>query len=55
MKSDANDLPIEQLVERLEESHQVVRLHAATMIGSMEEAHIAAPLLFDLLKADNVP
>ena len=53
MKSDDNDLPIEQREEHLEDSHQVVRLHAATMIGQMEEAHIAASLLFDLLQADN--
>jgi HEAT repeat protein len=44
-----------ELVEQLQDSDELVRLHAALCLGSLgEEARPALPLLIDLLHCDNV-
>jgi HEAT repeat protein len=54
MPADAK-LTATQLVERLQDSDEMVRLHAAIVLGSLgEEARPALPILVDLLHCDNV-
>jgi len=55
MRSGKNDLTIEKLIENLKASDQVVRLHAATVLGSMgDDATQAVPALVELLWAENI-
>jgi HEAT repeat protein len=50
MKSETNDLSMDFLIENLKASDQVVRLHAATVLGSMgDDARAAVPALIALL------
>jgi HEAT repeat protein len=54
MPADAK-LTARELVERLQDSDELVRLHAALRLGSLgEEARPALPILVDLLHCDNV-
>ena len=55
MSSRQNLPSIEELIGNLQDPDQVVRLYAATVLGSMgEDAAPAVPALLDLLKAGNV-
>jgi len=50
-----SDLTIENLIELLNDRDQVVRIHAATVLGSMgEDAEPAVPLLIELLQTGDV-
>jgi HEAT repeat protein len=54
MKSTKHDLVIQKLIEDLNALHPVVRVHAATILGSMGEKAVAAvPALIELLQAEN--
>jgi len=52
----SNDGPtIDVLLENLQDGDQVVRLHAATVLGAMgDDAADAVPFLIDLLKSDDI-
>ena len=53
MKSAKNGLSIDFLVANLKASDQVVRLHAATVLGSLGDAAVpAVPALIELLLVD---
>lgn len=55
MRNGHSDLTIEKLIENLKDSDQVIRLHAATVIGSLgEDAEPAIPALIDLLTTGDV-
>ncbi len=55
MKSDKDDLSLDKLIANLHAAHQVIRIHAATVLGSMGDAAApAVPALLELLQADNV-
>lgn len=46
---------IENLIEKLQDASQVVRLHAATVLGSMgDDAEPAVPALIEMLQSDDV-
>src|SRR6202008_3130441 len=51
-----HDAPsVEQLIEKLCDADQVVRIHAATLLGSMgEDAEPAVPVLIELLKNGDI-
>ena len=51
MSAEKNDLTVETLIENLQDCKQVVRLHAATVLGSMnDEAEAAVPTLIEMLQ-----
>jgi HEAT repeat protein len=51
MKSGENGVSIDFLIENLKASDQVVRLHAATVLGAMgEDARPAVPALIAILR-----
>jgi HEAT repeat protein len=55
MPSGSNGPTIEPLIENLQDAEQVVRIHAATVIGSMgEDAEPAVPALIEMLQSDDV-
>jgi HEAT repeat protein len=55
MSSGKNGQPIESLIEILQDANQVIRLHAATVIGSLgDDAEPAVPALIEMLKNDDV-
>lgn len=55
MRFDNPNLTIMNLIENLKDSDQIVRLHAATVLGSMDEdAEPAIPALIDLLTTGDV-
>jgi HEAT repeat protein len=55
MEIGKDDLTIDKLIANLKTSHQVIRIHAATVLGSMgEKAAPAVAALLELLQADNV-
>jgi len=55
MKSSKDDLTIEKLIANLKAPHQVIRIHAATILGSMgADAAPAVSALIDLLQTENV-
>jgi HEAT repeat protein len=53
--ADGAELTTPELVRRLQDLDELVRLHAALALGSRgEEARAAVPVLADLLGSDNV-
>jgi HEAT repeat protein len=55
VKSGNDDLSIDFLIANLKATDQVVRLHSATVLGSMgDDAAPALPALIELLWAENV-
>jgi HEAT repeat protein len=55
VKTGKNDLGIAALIENLQDADQLVRLHAATVLGSMgDEAEPAVPALVKLLQTGDV-
>jgi HEAT repeat protein len=53
--ADGAELTATELVGRLQDPNELVRLHAAITLGSRgEDARPAVPLLLDLLGSDNV-
>lgn len=55
MNTDRTDLDAHELINQLQDADQVVRLHAATVLGSMaEDAALAVPALIDLLNTGDV-
>jgi len=55
MSSGKNDLGIESLIENFQAAEQVVRLHAATVLGSIgDKAEPAVPALIKLLQNSDV-
>lgn len=55
MSTGANEPTIDQLIKNLQAPDQVVRLHAATLLGALgDDAEPAVPALVSLLQADNV-
>lgn len=45
---------LENLIENLQDTNQVVRIYAATVLGSMgEDAEAAVPALVDLLQSED--
>jgi len=55
MNAGKNATAIDTLIENLQDADQVIRLHAATVLGSMgEDAEPAVPALVNLLQAGDV-
>jgi len=55
VKSGKDDLSIDFLIGNLKAADQVVRIHAATVLGSMgDDAAPAVPALLELLWAENI-
>lgn len=55
VRIDQNALTIEVLIKKLQDADQVVRLHAATLVGAMgDDAESAVPALIRMLQADNI-
>lgn len=55
MNADKDGLNLETLVEKLQAADQVVRLHAATVLGTLgDDAEPAVPALIALLLGGNV-
>src|SRR5262249_36290442 len=55
VSSNREEPTIEELIENLKAADQVVRLHAATVLGSLgDEAEPAVSALIELLQAENV-
>lgn len=55
MNANRQEPTIEELIENLKVADQVVRLHAATVLGSLgDEAEPAVPALIVLLQAKSV-
>src|SRR5262249_27889237 len=52
---DAEAHTVEELVQKLKDPRQVVRIHAATVLGSMgEKAQPAVPALLNLLQTGDI-
>jgi HEAT repeat protein len=55
VNTPSHDHSIDALIENLQDADQVVRLHAATLLGSLgEEAEAAVPVLIYLLENGDV-
>ena len=55
MKSNGNDKAIVTLIADLQDPDQIIRIHAATVLGSMgEDAEAAVPALIEMLKTGNI-
>jgi HEAT repeat protein len=55
VNSAKNDVTIETLIENLQDPDQIVRIHAATVLGSMgEDAESAVPALVDLVTKGDI-
>lgn len=55
MHADKNALSLKNLTDNLQDADQLVRIHAATVLGSLrEQAESAVPILIHLLENGNV-
>jgi len=55
MRSDQNAPTVEKLIANLQDADQVVRIHAATILGLMgEDAEAAVPALIELLSNGDI-